>query len=463
MCVTLQEIHPIATVAPQNISTAQTVSAQKAPQHFTTLLGSILGAIPDEDESAQQPAPKKKDSDSAGLITPAPQTQIPQPVLLPLTLKMHLVLPSTAPSKSSKDEEDPAPSTNNQQQANLLQTLQTLPFTSPQAPNPAQPSHSQTGNSQLPLAETRTSGTRIDTPVEEPAPVRLAVSSEPSKSQSQFDSAFALKLTPVVASAGSEASAGQTPTRIATTAQPSKVVNSPDNTSVQDSSQNQQPDSDSDGTLTQEFKQPEKPAVKATQNSGPSDPEPASTNTSLPQLQITAPAPPPPEKASVISSMSDSPEPTPSAQTLDTRPAEAAIPARSSTSNSEPVRDLSLRLGNNPTNQVEVKIQERSGEVHVAVSSASPSLTTDLKQQVGDLIGKLDRTGYHAEALRQPGSTSSQQTSSQTGPGQQDLPERQQQERQQAQARPKRTTQPQWLSEMNNSFGPNSVEGIENS
>jgi hypothetical protein len=128
------------------------------------------------------------------------------------------------------------------------------------------------------------------------------------------------------------------------------------------------------------------------------------------------------------------------------------------------VRDLSLRIGNTPGNQVDVKIQERAGEVHVAVLSSSSSLTTDLKQQVGDLIGKLDRAGYHAEALRQPASSAGQSTLNQPGDGQQDLPGRQQQpqeRQQQATARQKRTAQPQWLQEMN-SFGPAAVEGVEN-
>jgi len=158
--------------------------------------------------------------------------------------------------------------------------------------------------------------------------------------------------------------------------------------------------------------------------------------------------------------------PEPVSEPVDSRPDAAALPATNAAPKSEPVRDLSIRIGDSPSNQIDVKIQERAGEVHVAVLSSSPSLTTDLRQQVGDLVGKLDRAGYHAETFKPTSSTASQQASSQSDSGQQQgsaSGEQQQQEdaRQQFLGRQRKSNQSQWLQQMNGNFGPTAVEGIE--
>jgi hypothetical protein len=154
-------------------------------------------------------------------------------------------------------------------------------------------------------------------------------------------------------------------------------------------------------------------------------------------------------------------------QPSDARPAVAALPDTNLAAKSEPVKDLSLKLGTTPGNQVEVKIQDRAGEVRVSVLSSSPALTTDLRQQVGDLVGKLDRAGYHAETFRPSASLASQQSSNQSDAGDSQNPggrQQQQQEesRQQSTARQKRAGQPQWLQEMNSNFGTTAVEGTQN-
>jgi hypothetical protein len=156
-------------------------------------------------------------------------------------------------------------------------------------------------------------------------------------------------------------------------------------------------------------------------------------------------------------------ESAPVNQPTDERPAAAALPDTSASPKSEPLRDLSLRIGTSPTNQVEVKLQERAGELHVAVLSSSPALTTDLRQQVGDLVGKLDRAGYHAETFGASPSLASKQSDSQSGAGQQQEPSgrQQPQDQQQNPGGRKRPNQPQWLQEMNTSFGPTAAEGIE--
>ena len=63
-----------------------------------------------------------------------------------------------------------------------------------------------------------------------------------------------------------------------------------------------------------------------------------------------------------------------------------------------------------------MKLVERGGEVHVAVRSADPVLTSDLRARVHDLVGGLEKSGLRAETW-QPGD--SVRPSSQPGAQQQ--------------------------------------------
>jgi hypothetical protein len=89
--------------------------------------------------------------------------------------------------------------------------------------------------------------------------------------------------------------------------------------------------------------------------------------------------------------------------------AEDAVPARAgdmppvSTPHPQPVRDLTLQLTSD-SQRVDVKLVDRGGEVHVAVRSVDPMLTTDLRASVHDLIGSLEKSGFRAETW-QPGET----------------------------------------------------------
>ena len=49
-----------------------------------------------------------------------------------------------------------------------------------------------------------------------------------------------------------------------------------------------------------------------------------------------------------------------------------------------------------------MKLVDRGGELHVAVHSADPVLTTDLRSRVHDLIGGLEKSGFRTETW-QPG------------------------------------------------------------
>jgi hypothetical protein len=216
-----------------------------------------------------------------------------------------------------------------------------------------------------------------------------------------------------------------------------------------------------------------KPPAKPTIESAPQAPEPTTNKAEQPLPQAAAPALPTvalptvtePNTSPVPAKAAPAPETT--AQPTDSRPAAAALPETHSTAKSEPVRDLSIRIGDSPGTQVDVKIRERAGEIHVAVLSSSPSLTTNLREQVGDLVGKLDRAGYHAETFKSPSTTASQQSSNQSDSGQQDSSggnrQQQQQEdaRQQFLGRQKRSNQTQWVQQMNGGLDPAAAEGIE--
>jgi len=69
----------------------------------------------------------------------------------------------------------------------------------------------------------------------------------------------------------------------------------------------------------------------------------------------------------------------------------------------QPVHDVTLRLTSD-TQQVDVKLSDRGGELRVAVQSADPILTTDLRASVHDLIGGLEKGGFHTDVW-QPGSS----------------------------------------------------------
>jgi len=77
-----------------------------------------------------------------------------------------------------------------------------------------------------------------------------------------------------------------------------------------------------------------------------------------------------------------------------------AVPVRPT----QPVRDVTLHLTAD-NKRVDVKLVDRGGELHVAVRSADPDLTTDLRASVHDLVGDLTKGGFRTETW-QPGDAS---------------------------------------------------------
>jgi hypothetical protein len=60
-----------------------------------------------------------------------------------------------------------------------------------------------------------------------------------------------------------------------------------------------------------------------------------------------------------------------------------------------PVRDLALHLPG--ANGVEVRMSERSGEVHVEVRTGDREFTQDLRDNLHELVSGLERKGFAAE------------------------------------------------------------------
>jgi hypothetical protein len=58
---------------------------------------------------------------------------------------------------------------------------------------------------------------------------------------------------------------------------------------------------------------------------------------------------------------------------------------------------------------VDIKLVDRGGELHVAVRSGDQNLTSELRASVRDLVGGLEKGGFHAETW-QPGTADPAQT-----------------------------------------------------
>ena len=70
-----------------------------------------------------------------------------------------------------------------------------------------------------------------------------------------------------------------------------------------------------------------------------------------------------------------------------------------------PLRDVQVQLGGGGQERVDVRLVDRSGELHVAVRATSDNMTKDLREGLSELVGKLESTGYRTEVWR-PGAVS---------------------------------------------------------
>jgi hypothetical protein len=139
------------------------------------------------------------------------------------------------------------------------------------------------------------------------------------------------------------------------------------------------------------------------------------------------------------------------------RPTEVPQAAEPPVKPAEPLKQLSIQVGDSQQQRVELRVVERSGELQVSVRSASPEVTQGLRQGLSELVGRLDQSGFHAEAWR-PGATAGVQGTVETrqesaqfqNNGSQGQPSSQQQSRQQGNQH--QSPRPQWVEELEGSL-----------
>ena len=159
------------------------------------------------------------------------------------------------------------------------------------------------------------------------------------------------------------------------------------------------------------------------------------------------------------------------AATPPSQPVEAIAPAFPKPA-AAPLQDISLQVGQAGSPKVEIRMVQQSGELQVAVRTGDSDLSHGLQQGLSDLVGRLQESGFRAEAWRPAGldshsatvvETKSSSESSQSGdsqPGNSGS----RQESGQRQQNPSR--RPAWVDElearMNNQRSTGESYGIRN-
>ena len=84
---------------------------------------------------------------------------------------------------------------------------------------------------------------------------------------------------------------------------------------------------------------------------------------------------------------------------LDVAPVVAERPAKAV----EPLRNLSIQVGQGNQEKVELRVSERAGEVRVAVRTADVGLQNGLRQSLPELVHRLEGQGFRTDAWRPSG------------------------------------------------------------
>jgi hypothetical protein len=74
-------------------------------------------------------------------------------------------------------------------------------------------------------------------------------------------------------------------------------------------------------------------------------------------------------------------------------------------------QEISIRIAQPDVSPVDLRVVERSGQVHVDVRTSDPAMQTSLRQDLGTLTNSLERAGYHSETFA-PSSTPGRTASS---------------------------------------------------
>lgn len=66
----------------------------------------------------------------------------------------------------------------------------------------------------------------------------------------------------------------------------------------------------------------------------------------------------------------------------------------------QPMKELTLQVGNQNQERVEVRMVERAGELHVAVRTGNTDLAHGLREGISDLVSRLEETGFRTQTWR---------------------------------------------------------------
>jgi hypothetical protein len=72
-------------------------------------------------------------------------------------------------------------------------------------------------------------------------------------------------------------------------------------------------------------------------------------------------------------------------------------------------RDITVKVNQTDLPNVDIRLSERGGKVLLSVRSESPELTQSLRADLGDLVSRLERRGYHTDTVIPAGSLSNSQ------------------------------------------------------
>ncbi len=80
-------------------------------------------------------------------------------------------------------------------------------------------------------------------------------------------------------------------------------------------------------------------------------------------------------------------------------------------------QEIAIRIEQPDSSTIDLRVVERSGQLHVDVRTSDAGMQTSLRQDLGTLTGSLERAGYHSETFTPSTNLARAQSSGQTGNG----------------------------------------------
>jgi hypothetical protein len=89
-----------------------------------------------------------------------------------------------------------------------------------------------------------------------------------------------------------------------------------------------------------------------------------------------------------------------SAAAEPTRPVQRLVAAENpaAVAKSLPAREIAVRLSDQLSKSVDVRVFEKGGKIEVAVRTSDQNLSNSLRAELGQLVGNLQKEGFHARA-----------------------------------------------------------------